>query len=81
MEIEKLIEQRGKEYGDPKAAFDFVAKSFAAYQANKRTTETLAQDHAVYMILTKLSRIAYTPDHLDSWRDIQGYAKIGENLS
>lgn len=29
-------------------------------------------------IVNKLSRIAASPDHLDSWHDIQGYAKLIE---
>ena len=29
-------------------------------------------------IANKLSRISVSPDHLDSWHDIQGYAKLVE---
>jgi hypothetical protein len=33
---------------------------------------------AILDIVNKLTRLAVTPDHLDSWHDIQGYAKLVE---
>lgn len=35
---------------------------------------------SIVNIIGKLSRIAVTPDHIDSWHDIQGYAKLTEEL-
>lgn len=32
----------------------------------------------IWDIANKLSRISASPDHLDSWHDIQGYAKLIE---
>lgn len=31
---------------------------------------------AISKIVMKLSRIAVTPDHVDSWADIAGYAQL-----
>src|SRR5210317_2375701 len=30
-------------------------------------------------IVCKLSRLAVSPDHIDSWHDISGYAKLAED--
>ena len=32
--------------------------------------------HPWYMILTKLVRLLHSPEHLDSWRDIVGFANL-----
>ena len=32
----------------------------------------------IFDIVTKLRRIAVSPDHLDSWHDLQGYARLVE---
>ena len=38
-----------------------------------------AQREALEMIQHKLGRILHgDPNHLDSWADVQGYAKLGE---
>ena len=33
-------------------------------------------EHYIRDIVNKLSRIAVTPNHIDSWRDISGYAAL-----
>jgi len=35
---------------------------------------------AIGDIVHKLARIAATPDHIDSWHDIQGYANLIETM-
>jgi hypothetical protein len=32
------------------------------------------------MIITKVARLVQTPEHLDSWIDIAGYARVGAML-
>ncbi len=32
----------------------------------------------IYDIICKLSRLAVTPEHADTWHDIQGYARLAE---
>lgn len=40
------------------------------------------QAEALEMIAHKMARIVNgDPDYADSWRDIQGYAKLGEDAS
>ena len=40
-----------------------------------------ATDIATMMALMKLARLAETPDHADSWRDLAGYAACGARAS
>ena len=39
------------------------------------------EDVAIMMALLKISRLAATPDHLDGWIDIAGYAALGGEIS
>jgi hypothetical protein len=32
------------------------------------------------MVVTKVARLVQTPDHLDSWVDVAGYARCGVML-
>ena len=77
VEIKKVLEERGSEYGD------FRTQGFIAQRMKEVARGTPGyygmedyQREAVDMILHKLSRLLNgNPQHLDSWVDIQGYAK------
>ena len=75
-EIEKLLEERGKEY-----------KNFASIAAiAQEIKETISHRgwhnypahtrEALDMIATKLARVVHNSYHIDSWRDIAGYAML-----
>lgn len=68
-------------YGTPYQNMKQTSELFNAYLANRplaRLGTTLdAHDMAVFMILAKISRLATTPNHEDSWTDIAAYAGIG----
>jgi len=83
MDTKKLLEERGKEYGDPKPAFQFVQGSYERFLKIPKTDidHTHPANHAIYLILTKLSRLAVTRDHADSWDDIAAYAHLGKEIS
>lgn len=79
--IELTCGQRDKAYGPPYRNMKQTAELFNAYLNNRPLArlgkELDAHDMAVFMILAKISRLATTPNHEDSWTDIAAYAGIG----
>jgi hypothetical protein len=73
----KLTEERGSVYGPPKIDFGRVARMKEVIAECK---DPLAR-HALEMIAVKIARLIQSPDHVDSWRDIAGYAKCGEEVT
>lgn len=72
---EQLLEDRGSDYGPFKdnalraqELKKIVYSSGAMFMAEER--------EAMDMICSKLARISYCPNHIDSWRDITGYATL-----
>lgn len=71
---------RAKDYGSPLDNHGATAELFTAYLRRKYGTHTYfltitAEDVCVFNILQKVSRLANTPDHIDSLVDIAGYAQ------
>lgn len=66
---------RNAVYGPPTEDFDRTARLWTAYLDGRSTVQ--AHDVAALMILLKMSRISWQPDHDDSWIDIAGYAACG----
>lgn len=64
---------RDKVYGPPTRDFDRAMRLKAVVAECK---DPLAR-HALEMICVKVARLIETPDHLDSWVDISGYARCG----
>lgn len=73
MDAKKLTEERGSVYGHPLDDFGRAARLKAVV--------ALIPDpelrHAAEMICMKLARLCNSPEHLDSWDDIAGYARCG----
>jgi hypothetical protein len=69
--MDVLIERT---YGDPVANHARIAALWTAYLELGR--ELTAHDVAVLMILVKVSRAKADPAHLDTYVDIDGYARI-----
>lgn len=69
--VEKLTEERGSVYGHPLDDFGRAAKL--------KEVVSVIQDpilrHAAEMVCVKLARLCQSPEHLDSWDDVGGYAK------
>lgn len=76
---DRLLQEREKTHGD------FTIQAGWAQSGKKALRQTPnwnrmsgAQQEALDMIMTKISRITHgDPRHLDSWDDISGYAKLG----
>jgi len=76
MNVEELIEQKGQDYGKPEYFFDALSTIWTA-MLGKRISKT---DAVAMMVAFKALRAANNPGLKDSWIDIQGYGKIGEDL-
>ena len=80
---QELTEDRGKVYGPPQFHFTCTQNMYSNWMARRNLAagwEVNGLYHAVYMILDKLSRLAETIDHKDSWDDIQGYAECAKKI-
>ena len=82
---EKLTTERGTNYGHPVEQFQCVElmyeiwlRRYVAAAPEVPTWIDRCLRHTVYMILTKLSRCAADPLHMDSYADIKGYAHCFE---
>jgi hypothetical protein len=69
--VQKVTQERGQVYGHP--ADDF-AKAAKIKEAVASCPDPLLR-HCLEMIGVKLARLAQTPEHLDSWIDVFGYAR------
>jgi hypothetical protein len=76
-DIAKLTEERGSVYGPPRVDFDRAQRLIAVVN---ECPDPLAR-HAMMMICVKLARLIQTPSHKDSWLDIAGYSKCGEEVT
>jgi hypothetical protein len=76
--VETVLAQRGKDYGDyaSKAQFIQNMKLLIRMSSNWFDLDPDMRE-SMEMIAHKMGRIAYgDPSHLDSWIDIAGYAKL-----
>lgn len=74
----ELVRGRDERYGRPRPRHMLVVELFTQWQTlwNHEIHEVdPALQHAVYMILDKLTRIAVSPIDEEHWLDIKGYAE------
>lgn len=76
MNVEELIEQKGEDYGKPELFFSALSEIWTS-MLGKRISTT---DAVAMMVAFKALRATNNPGLKDSWVDIQGYGKIGEDL-
>ena len=83
MNVDATLQERGSTYGDyytgvcdRSEIMDILTKAYARERGEGMPVE---QEGMLWDIVNKLCRLAVTPDHVDSWHDIQGYAKLSEN--
>ena len=73
-EAKRLITgDRNQAYDEPIVDFTRTAAMWSAYTGHHFDPH----DVAVLMILVKVSRLASSPDRMDHWVDIAGYAGCG----
>ena len=79
-EAEKCVcGKRENEYGVPEDSFEMIGKLWTVYL--DYATKIDAHDVAAMMALLKIARIAKSPDHMDSWVDLAGYASCGGEIA
>lgn len=69
--------KREQDYGTPEDNFDRIAKMWSAYMG----VEFNPVDVSMFMVMLKVARIAKSPDHMDSWVDLAGYASCGGEIA
>lgn len=77
------VNKRPKAYGPPEQNFERIAGLWNEYAFGKYGGEEFlfnAVDVACMMVLMKVARLEETPDHIDSWTDIAGYAACGAEV-
>ena len=79
-EAEKCVcGHREQDYGTPEDSFQKIGTFWTAYL--NYAVKIGAEDVAAMMALLKIARIAKSPDHMDSWCDLAGYASCGGEIA
>ena len=79
-EIQKTVcGPREEAYGGPEDNFQRIANHWNVFLTNRFGVKVgmTAADVSAMMILLKVARLEYKPDHHDSWVDAGGYAVCG----
>lgn len=78
--VDAILEERGSKYGDFGAGSALEANILEMIAINCEIQTGSPMDFRslvwVSKIIMKLSRISVSPTHLDSWVDIEGYARL-----
>jgi hypothetical protein len=76
------VADRGLDYGSPEDNFGRIADLWEVHLRNRKhqSARLTAADVAQMMVLIKIARLQNTPNHLDSWTDIAGYAACGADI-
>lgn len=78
--ISLVTGRRQQDYGDAEASFQRMADLVNPI-IKKSDGKLTASDMALVMIQVKIARLQESPDHVDSWTDIAGYAALGAQLA
>jgi hypothetical protein len=80
MEIEDILKEREKSHGNFLRVSETSQKlKFEALMATSSKIESYKRE-SIEMILHKIARIICgDSNHLDSWQDIEGYARLVSN--
>lgn len=76
---------REQDYGTPEDSFRLIAQLWESYIRERMVGVTDVcinpEDVAIMMALLKIARLAYNPEHMDSWVDLAGYAACGGEIA
>lgn len=75
-EIKTITQRRGEIYDHPAVDFSKVARMKKALP----DFEDPRVKHIAEMICVKLARLSKSPNHVESWIDVAGYARTGVML-
>ena len=71
-----LLTARSSEYGQSWLLSGVIVKAMREFGVDFTALDESWFDWPWRAILNKLTRIVKTPTHLDSWKDIEGYARL-----
>lgn len=78
-ELETTLKERKSDYGDYRGGSALRAHLMSIikdrHKAVHRSTMAPLYEIYIFDIVNKISRLAVSPTHEDSWLDIQGYSK------
>lgn len=80
-EVSETLDQRNSLYGDYRKGIVFRSEFMNLIKTTYRTEHggremSFIHEQFFIDIATKLSRLAVSPDHLDSWLDMAGYSTL-----
>lgn len=79
-DIDQILAERGSNYGDwglECRMNEIITETLATGEGWNQMAAT--QREAMRRLVVKMVRIANgNPDHLDSWKDLEGYARLGQ---
>lgn len=79
---DEVLKERASVYGDFTNGSNLEAEILKLLKTNhfKQHGTYLTELETIFFskIIMKLSRLSITPDHIDSWTDIAGYARLIE---
>lgn len=80
--VNNTLEERGKVYGDYKGGIEFRTSMkhliYARFKEVRGRDMTITEQEYFSDTIMKLSRLAVSPTHVDSWHDLAGYAILME---
>jgi len=83
-DLKKTLDERKSVYGDYSKLSEFRAELMSKFKLQylEHHEEEMKEIDSlcIFDIVNKLCRLAITPDHIDSWHDIAGYATIIEKF-
>ena len=84
MDLNDTLTERGAIYGDYEGGNKLRSEIMLAITKRYAVVNSAPMDHInelyIFDIVNKLSRLAASPTHVDSWHDIAGYAKLTEEI-
>lgn len=80
MASEAVTKDRQETHGAPEDSFKRVANLWNGYLDGHQGPLS-SVDVSVMLALLKVARIAKSPDHIDNWADLAGYAACGGELA
>lgn len=84
-DVIEIVGQRGLNYGTPEDNFERIVRRWNVHLVNRygvgRTVPLDTIDVAQMCVDLKQARIENEPYHLDSWKDIAGYAACGGEIA
>ena len=83
MNVDETLEQRGAIYGDYRTGVMARAEILGIlndiHMAEHNSNIPNVYNGMLFDVVNKLCRLAVSPTHIDSWHDVQGYAKLAED--